>query len=109
MGSHLNLYTTFHKKEGLLNKRQMECLRLLFEWRHETAKDNDQALSRVLQTRDMFKLAKKLPPLSEGVAECFLDKVLPPLVESNLEVVHGLILQAIKEVTDLSIVKVESP
>merc|ERR1719462_268655 len=54
----------------------------------------------------MFKLAKKLPPLSEGVAECFDDKVLPPLVESNLEVVHGLILQAIKEVTDLSIVKV---
>jgi len=109
-GSHISLYKTIYRKErGNFNHRQMECFRLLFNWRYETGKENDKGLAFVLKTKDMFKLAKDLPTEVEGVSKCFADKVLPPLVESNLQVIHGLILKAIKEVTDLSKVHLVTP
>jgi len=107
-GSHLKLYESNYKKQGEFNHRQMECLRLLFNWRYETAKKNNKALPYILNTKDMYNLAKELPAQVDGVAKCFGDEVLPPFVESDLQIVHGLILQAIKEVTDLSIVKIGS-
>merc|ERR1711962_265625 len=107
--SHINLYKTIYRKEKReFNHRQMECFRLLSDWRYKTAKENDKGLTNVLQTKDMFKLAKELPAEVEGVAKCFTDEILPPLVESDLQIVHGLILQAIKEVKDLSKVKIDS-
>jgi len=108
-GSHISLYKSIYKKEKgdtAFNHRQMECFRLLFNWRYKTAKENDKGLVYVLMTKNMFKVAKELPRKVERVAKCFPNEVLPPLVEANLRTFHGLILQAYREVTDLTKIRV---
>jgi len=98
---YLNSYNKM--KKGIhFNKQQLECYRLLFNWRHEISEKNDRSLGYTLANEDLVQIVKKMPRDVESIAGCCRNCVLPPTVRDNLQTVHELILKAVENVPDNS-------
>jgi len=97
---HADSYLTCYRKtKGKLNPQQMECFRLLYEWRHHISKEHDESPGYTLPNKMMLKIAHDLPKDAQAVALCCVP--LPALVYSNLETIHRLVLRAIANVPEV--------
>lgn len=101
--SHLIVYD---KYRGRLNQQQLECFRLLYEWRDKISRQEDESLGYTLPNHMMFQIAENLPREATGVIGCC--NPVPPLVKQHLMDIHRLVLIAreydpaenIKSITD---------
>ena len=87
--SYLNLYNR-HKKA--LNPNQLEAFRLLYAWRDQIARLEDESYAYVLPNHMLFQLAEVLPKEPQGVLACC--NPIPSLVRQNINEIHRLIVQA---------------
>lgn len=87
--SYLNLYNR-HKKA--LNPNQLEAFRLLYGWRDQIARLEDESYAYVLPNHMLFGLAEVLPKEPQGVLACC--NPVPSLVRQNVNEIHHLIVQA---------------
>jgi exosome complex exonuclease RRP6 len=87
--SHLNLYRR-HKKA--LTPHQLEAFRLLYAWRDQIARLEDESYAYVLPNHMLFGLAEVLPKEPQGVLACC--NPIPSLVRQNINEIHRLIVQA---------------
>lgn len=94
--SHLNCY---RKTKGKLNVQQMECFRLLYEWRHNISKEQDESPGYTLPNKMMLKIAQELPQEPTHVVQCCIP--MPPLVHENIGSIQKLVLQAIENVPEV--------
>jgi len=93
-------YLVCYKKiKGRLNVQQLECFRLLYEWRHNISVEKDMGTGYTLPNKLLIKISKALPKEPEGIIECC--DPLPTLVQENLEDVHKCVLQAIENVPEV--------
>ena len=74
------------KFEGY-NQQQLECVRLLYEWRWHTAELKDESLSYTMPNKVMVMIGGKLPTDIEGLKKA-CGETIPPVVEEHLEVSH---------------------
>lgn len=91
--SHLYCY---RKTKGKLNIQQLECFRLLYEWRHNISLEKDESTGYTLPNKMMLKISHELPKDPQGVINCCHP--LPLLVHENVEVIVDLVLKAIENV-----------
>ena len=68
------------------NQQQLECLRLLFEWRWRTAKENDESVAYTLPNKILLRIASKVPSDVDSLKETCAAPTIPPLVEEKIEV-----------------------
>jgi len=86
------------KFEGY-NQQQLECLRLIFEWRWHTAELKDESLSYTMPNKMMLMIAGKLPTDMESLKKA-CGETIPPLVEEHLEDIRKLVLKALENVPE---------
>jgi len=93
-------YLACYKRiKGKLNVQQLECFRLLYEWRHKISQEKDQSTGYTLPNICMIKIAKALPKEANDIIKCC--NPVPELVQENLEDVHQCIVQGIKNVPEV--------
>lgn len=89
--SHLKLYER-RKSKKQLNNKQLELLRLLFEWRDTMARQEDESPGYVLPKHMLFQIAEIMPREAQGVLACC--NPVPPLVRQHVHAIHQLVLEA---------------
>lgn len=87
--SYLALY---HRHKKSLNPNQLEAFRLLYAWRDEMARLEDESYAYVLPNHMLFGIAEVLPKAPQGVLACC--NPVPSLVRQNINVIHHLVVQA---------------
>jgi exosome complex exonuclease RRP6 len=87
--SYLNLYRR-HKKA--LTPNQLEAFRLLYAWRDQIARLEDESCAYVLPNHMLFGLAEVLPKEPQGVLACC--NPVPSLVRQNINEIHRFIVKA---------------
>ncbi|XP_038076788.1 exosome component 10-like [Patiria miniata] len=75
-----------------MNPKQYEALKLLYAWRDQLARQEDESTGYILPNHMMFQIAENLPREAHGVLACC--NPIPPLVRQQLNEVHQLILRA---------------
>ncbi|CAF3293502.1 unnamed protein product [Rotaria socialis] len=101
-----NAYKTLYLKtrKTNFNGSQLAALKLLYAWRDKIAREEDESTSYVLPDLLLIHLAELLLKDPQGIRACC--KLVPELVEKNLEEIHRLLIQAIeKPLVDLNDVK----
>lgn len=88
-GSYLALY---HKHKKSFNRYQLEAFRLLYAWRDEIARLEDESYGYVLPNHMLFCIAEVLPKEPQGVLACC--NPVPTLVRQNINEIHRLVVQA---------------
>ncbi|XP_065661532.1 exosome complex component 10 isoform X2 [Hydra vulgaris] len=83
---------TYEKYRGRLNPQQLECFRLLFEWRDKTAREEDESIVYTLPNHMLFQIAENLPKEPQGVIACC--NPVPPLVKQRNTEIHLLVMLA---------------
>merc|ERR1719450_1860493 len=97
---HPESYLACYKRiKGKLNVQQLECFRLLYEWRHKVSQEKDESTGYTLPNKLMIKIAKALPKEANDIIECC--NPVPELVLENLEDIHQCIVQGIKNVPEV--------
>lgn len=94
--SHL---TCYRRIKGKLNVQQMECFRLLFEWRYNISREKDESTGYAFPNKLLVKVSKALPENSEEVEK--ICEPLPELVKEGMDDILELIRQAIKNVPEV--------
>nr|XP_039255855.1 exosome component 10-like [Styela clava] len=89
--SHLKLYER-RKSRKQLNNKQLELLKLLFEWRDTMARQEDESPGYVLPNHMLFQIAEIMPREAQGVLACC--NPVPPLVRQHVHAIHQLVLEA---------------
>ncbi|CAF0947027.1 unnamed protein product [Rotaria sordida] len=87
------LYLKSHKTT--FDGSQLAALKLLYAWRDRIAREEDESTSYVLPDLMLIHLAELLPKDIQGIRESC--KLVPELVEKNLEEIHQLLIQAIEK------------
>lgn len=87
--SYLNLYNRLKKA---LDPHQIEAFRLLYKWRDQVARLEDESYAYVLPNHMLLGLAEVLPKEPQGVLACC--NPVPSLVRQNIIEIHRLIVQA---------------
>ena len=87
--SYLGLY---HRHKKRLNKNQIEAFRLLYTWRDQIARLEDESYAYVLPNHMLFGIAEELPKAPQGVLACC--NPVPTLVRQNINEIHRLVKQA---------------
>lgn len=77
--SHVLLYQKYKKN---FNAQQLECFRLLFQWRDKIARQEDESTGYVLPNHMMFQISENMPKDQEGVIACC--NPVPPLVNQHV-------------------------
>ena len=90
--SHDSYIATYEKYRGRLNPQQLECFRLLFEWRDKTAREEDESFGYTLPNHMLFQIAENLPKEPQGVIACC--NPVPPLVKQRNTEIHQLVMLA---------------
>ncbi|XP_066931210.1 exosome complex component 10-like isoform X2 [Clytia hemisphaerica] len=85
-------WMAYQKYRGRLNQQQLECFRLLYEWRDKISREEDESYGYSLPNHMMFQIAENLPKEPPGVIACC--NPVPPLVKQHLIDVHRLVLKA---------------
>lgn len=80
------------KSKRSFNNRQIYALKELFEWRDKIAREEDESCPYVLPNHMLLQIAEALPREMQGVLA--LCNPIPPLVRTNLNQVHQIILRA---------------
>ncbi|CAF4712356.1 unnamed protein product, partial [Rotaria sp. Silwood1] len=92
-----NAYKTLYLKchKTTFDGSQLTALKLLYAWRDKIAREEDESTSYVLPDLMLIHIAELLPKDIQGIrASC---KLVPELVEKNLEDIHRLLIQAIEK------------
>jgi len=89
----------YHQRSTKFNKQQVECLRLLYEWRFRTAESNDESMEYTLPNKIMIELCKEMPTDTRAILQLCTSPI-PTLVEHNVEHLRKLICTAISNVPD---------
>ena len=71
---------------------QLEALRLLFQWRDNMARTEDESPGYVLPNHMLLQIAEILPKEAQGVLACC--NPIPPLLRQHILSVHRLIMDA---------------
>uniref|UniRef100_A0A8C4TDH1 Exosome complex component 10 n=1 Tax=Erpetoichthys calabaricus TaxID=27687 RepID=A0A8C4TDH1_ERPCA len=87
--SYLELYK---KQKKLLNTQQLTALRLLYRWRDQIARQEDESTGYVLPNHMLMKISEELPKESQGILACC--NPVPPLVKQQLNELHLLVQQS---------------
>jgi len=88
-----NGYTVIlEKAKRILNNRQIHALKLLYKWRDQTARTNDESLQYVLPDHMLYHIAEVLPRELQGIIACCAP--VPPLVKRDLFEIHRFIKSA---------------
>ncbi|CAF4709107.1 unnamed protein product [Rotaria socialis] len=76
---------------------QLAALKLLYAWRDKIAREEDESTRHVYVLPDLLliHLAELLLKDPQGIRACC--KLVPELVEKNLEEIHRLLIQAIEK------------
>jgi len=82
-----------------LTKQQMECFKLLFEWRYHTAESNDESFTFTMSRYLMIALCEAMPKEVEEIKKVCGDSI-PPLVEEHIEDIKDIIMKAIEDEPD---------
>jgi len=86
----------YRKIKGRLNVQQIECFRLLYDWRHKMSEERDESPGYTLPNRMMFEISLQLPRDVQSLVNCCIPP--PPLVMENIHHIHTLVLKAIENV-----------
>jgi len=86
----------YKKCKGQLNQRQMDCFRLLHEWRNKVASEKDESTGYTLPNKMMFSISKRLPRDEKALSDCC--STVPELVKENMEEVIKLVEQSFTNV-----------
>jgi len=87
-------YIDFYKKKNRkkFNSQQLEAFRLLFAWRDQIARTEDECTDYVIPGHTLLQIAEILPRERQGILACFSYE--PTLVKQNLQALHKLIKRA---------------
>ncbi|XP_022778236.1 exosome component 10-like [Stylophora pistillata] len=80
------------KHKRTFNTAQMHAFRLLFAWRDNIAREEDESCGFVLPNHMMFQIAETMPREAQGVLACC--NPVPTLVKQYVNEIHMLIVQA---------------
>ncbi|GFR29338.1 hypothetical protein TNCT_245141, partial [Trichonephila clavata] len=86
---YLELYKKSRKR---FSAKQLYCLKQLFEWRDNIARQDDESIAYVLPNHMMLQIAEALPREQQGILACC--NPIPPLVRQQLNELHSIILRA---------------
>lgn len=85
-----NLYEKKNRKK--FNSQQLEALRLLYAWRDQVARMEDESTEYVIPNHILLQIAEILPREQQGILACFSYQ--PVLVKQNLHGIHKLVKRA---------------
>ncbi|KAL5264843.1 hypothetical protein ACHWQZ_G005798 [Mnemiopsis leidyi] len=86
-------YMDVYKKIRIpLKPQQKECLKLIYKWRDQTARSEDESTAFVLPNHMMLKIAELLPGDQEGILGCCNPP--PPLVRLHVQELHLIVEKA---------------
>lgn len=71
---------------------QLHCLRLLYAWRDNLARTEDESTGYVLPNHMLFQISEILPREAQGVLACC--NPIPTLLRQQLQEVHMLVQKA---------------
>ncbi|CAH3037744.1 unnamed protein product [Porites lobata] len=80
------------KHKRTFNNEQLCTFRLLFAWRDNIAREEDESYGFVLPNHTMFQIAETMPREAQGVLACC--NPVPTLVKQYVNEIHMLIMQA---------------
>jgi len=80
------------KHKQTFNTEQICAFRLLYAWRDNIAREEDESAGFVLPNHMMFQIAETMPREAQGVLACC--NPVPTLVKQYVHEIHLLILQA---------------
>jgi len=80
------------KHKRTFNTEQLCAFRLLYAWRDNTAREEDESYGFVLPNHMMFQIAQTMPRDAQGVLACC--NPVPTLVKQYVNEIHLLIVQA---------------
>ncbi|KAK0428290.1 hypothetical protein QR680_010714 [Steinernema hermaphroditum] len=75
-----------------MNRRQLNALSELWQWRDETARRTDESLDYVLPDHMLLSIAEVLPREMQGIIACCSP--VPPPVRNDLLVLHKIIFKS---------------
>ncbi|KHJ89810.1 HRDC domain protein, partial [Oesophagostomum dentatum] len=74
-----------------LNSRQNAALQMLWYWRDQVAREEDESVQYVLPNHMMLNIAESLPRELQGIIHCC--NPVPPLVKESLHELHKMIFK----------------
>ncbi|RMX38072.1 hypothetical protein pdam_00003117 [Pocillopora damicornis] len=80
------------KHKRTFNPVQMHAFRLLFTWRDNMAREEDESYGFVIPNHMMFQISETLPREAQGVLACC--NPVPTLVKQYVNEIHMLIVEA---------------
>jgi len=86
--SHLKIYEKYRKK---FNPQQLECFRLLYRWRDDIARKEDESTGYILPNHMLFQIAETLPRDQQGIIACC--NPVPPVVNQNCMEIDRLVAE----------------
>ena len=87
---YISVYQKKNRKK--FNSQQLEAFRLMFAWRDQLARFEDEGTDYVMPNHSMLQIAEILPREKQGILACFSFE--PPLVKQNLQILHKIIKRA---------------
>ena len=87
---YMNIYKKKNRKK--FNSQQLEAFKLLFAWRDQVARHEDECTDYVCPNHTLLQISEILPREKQGILACFSYE--PALVKQNLQLIHKIIKRA---------------
>lgn len=92
--SHLQMLERLQRRQGIKNysPQQLEALRLIYNWRDELARKEDESPGYILPNHMLIQIAEILPKEAQGILACC--NPIPPLLRQHVLAVHQMVKDA---------------